>query len=421
MVKNISQPTEEESNDDLYKFKFSFLYLFLDFSLRWVVFGARRFHFMPEWLFWIIQAAAIPILVFYLADKRGSEVKEKYKIQNNNKVIPQDTTASIVAYLFVICLGTYIAYSLYPNWTYWLRVVFAVVTFPVYGLYILAVYLNSVQLEPLEGPVAVEEALSDEEWRDENDRVIVKLETDKVSLAQRVDAYTLESALFGALSFSGFVTIIASDKPILGGVQVLMADTAKLVAMILRFEFGNLSQFWGDMRGEYTLIATIAVQTLICSMFFLSVIISRLRFNDILKRVDYSTKLAGLYNEKEEEIINLTLQDSSASRKEAQEKRLQNLKTEISKSIYYAEQSMNDLVPIVMYMSVFRNLGIITFILILITGALWVSSLLAVIFTGLSILAYVFPFFDKWLRDRKVGNIVFFQRGRKFFPHLIRK
>jgi hypothetical protein len=72
-------------------------------------------------------------------------------------------------------------------------------------------------------------------------------------------------------------------------------------------------------------------------------------------------------------------------------------------------------------MSVFRNLGIISFLLILITSALWVSKALAIVFTVLSALAYIYPMFDKWVRDRKLTGIGFFERGKRFFPHLVRK
>lgn len=424
MAVNEGKTQTEETVEKVHIFKFTYFYLLLDISLRWIILGGKQFDLINDWVFWISQIIIIPVLVLFNVEKTSTEVQRKFNIKSASNVQPKNTITSAMFTLLIVAIGSYITFSLYITWHIWVRVIFSLFGFLVYGFYIIVVYFNSVRDELAESSIATledEEALTDNEWRDENDRVIIKLETDKISLSQRVEAYSLESTLFGALAFSGFVTIVASEKPVLAGVQILIEDILAIFNMILRFEFDVFEPILNDIARENTLLAAIAAQTLVSAVFFLSVIISRLRFNDILKRVDYSTRLASAYNQKEEEVLNLILQDSSEERYKLQEERLQDLKSKISVSIYYAEHSMSDLVPIVMYMSVFRNLGVISFLLILITSALWVSKVLAMIFTGLSILAYVYPFLDKWIRDRKLSGISFFQRGKRFFPHLARK
>lgn len=414
-----SSSSAETAEEPVRLFHFTYRYLLLDFTLRWVMLGLRQVDWINDWIFWLAQGFAIPIFVVYLSDRRGNEVARKYGLKPS-KAQPKDTTGTVVFSLFVILLGTYITYSLYP-WRVWLRVLFATIAFVVYGLYVFMVYLDSLKATPADNiPPAseAEETLTDPQWRDENDRAIIELETEKISQSHKVEAYTLESALFGALAFSGFVTIVSSEKPVLAGVQKLLEDISALINMGLTFDFSNLNQVLNDLTLENTLLAAIATQTLISAVFFLSVIISRLRFNDVMRRVELATRLASAYNCKEEELCSLSYQTIDPAKVVLQEERLAELKAKISLATFYAEASMKDLMPVVRYMSVFRNLGVISFLLILVTSALWVSRFLAMVFTGLSLLAYVYPFLDKLIRDRKLSGIGFFQKGKRFFPHL---
>jgi uncharacterized membrane protein YciS (DUF1049 family) len=403
-------------------FKFAYSFLFLDYFLRWVLYGLGRFHLIPGWLFWTSQVVIVPIIVLVLVSIRNDNTRKKYEIPAQVHIWPEDTLLSATVSLGGGILGTYITFSLFNGWSLWVKIAFSVLTFFAYGFYILLVYIDSVQLTAKEDeatPAPLE--LSVDEWIDENDLEIVRLETDKISLSQRVDTYTLESTLFGALSFSGFVTIIASEKEVLAGVREVIADSAQIAKMILQFDFTHFSQPLAGLTTETALLAAIAVETLICSMFFLSVIVSRLRFNDVLKRVDYAVRIASSYNDKEEEVYNFLLQGSDEVKVN---NRLKILKKKITDAVYHAEESFRDLRPIVNYMWVFRNLGLISFLLILITGALWVSPILAILFATLSVLALVYSALDTWIRTRsleKRGIIAFFRKKAGLFPVPARK
>lgn len=126
-------------------------------------------------------------------------------------------------------------------------------------------------------------------------------------------------------------------------------------------------------------------------------------------------------NNKEEEVYNFVLQGHDEVKIR---NRLEILKKKISDAVYHAEESFRDLRPIVNYMWVFRNLGLISFLLILITGALWVSPILAILFTTLSVLALVYSALDTWIRTRsleKRGIIGFFRKKAGLFPVPARK
>ena len=397
-------------------FKFAYFFILFDYLLRWILYGLWRFQLVNGWVFWIGQVVVISLVVAVLVVVRNENTREKYKVTSGADVSPEATLLSTILALAGVFLGTYIAFTIFSGSSLWIRIVSSLLTFLVYGFYIFAIYISSVQttIKEDEAPAPIE--LSVDEWIDENDLEIVRLETDKISLTQRVDTYTLESTLFGALSFSGFVTIIASDKAVLIGVRELITNLTQIGRMILQFDFTHFGQPIAGMGTEMALIAGIAVETLICSMFFLSVIVSRLRFNDVLKRVDYAVRIASSYNDKEEEVYNFVLQGHDESKVR---NRLQALKDKISVAVYHAEESFRDLRPIVNYMRVFRNLGLISFLLILITGALWVSPILAVLFTSLAILAFVYSALDTVIRTRsleKRGIVHFFRKKAGLFP-----
>lgn len=402
-------------------FKFAYSFMLSDYLARWILYGLWQFQLVNGWVFWIGQVVVISVVVLTLVTIRNDKTRAKYKLSQKADVSPEATLLSTLMALAGVFLGPYIAFSIFSGSSLWIRIVSSLLTFFVYGLYVMVIYDSSVQTTIKEDETPAPIDLSVDEWIDENDLEIVRLETDKISLTQRVDTYTLESTLFGALSFSGFVTIIASDKAVLIGVRELITNLTEIAQMILRFDFTNFGQPIAGMGTEMALIAGIAVETLICSMFFLSVIVSRLRFNDVLKRVDYAVRIASSYNDKEEEVYNFVLQGHDEAKVRH---RLQTLKHKISVAVYHAEESFRDLRPIVNYMRVFRNLGLISFLLILITGALWVSPILAVLFTSLAVLAFVYSALDTMIRTRsleKRGIVHFFRKKAGLFPVPARK
>ena len=419
MTEQQTQLASITPNGKSHTFKFTYSFILMDYLSRWLLYGLWHFQIVNSWVFWIGQAFVISLLGFTLVANRSAKVKAQHNIPPNTAISAEATLLSAIFTLSGVLLGTYIVFSLFKGWSLWVRIVLSVFTFLVYGFHILLLYFSSIKKTTKEDGTPVSIELPVDEWIDENDLEIVRLETDKISLSQRVDTYTLESTLFGALSFSGFVTIIASEKEVLSGVRELITDLAQVVHLIAQFEFSQLWQAVGIMATETALLAAIAVETLICSMFFLSVIVSRLRFNDVLKRVDYAVRIASSYNDKEEEVYNLILQEHGENKEIAITNRLQILKNKISNAVYHAEESFRDLRPIVNYMRVSRNLGLVSFLIILITGALWVSAILAILFTSLSILAYVYTALDSWIRTRsleKRGIVHFFSKKTGLFP-----
>jgi hypothetical protein len=233
-------------------------------------------------------------------------------------------------------------------------------------------------------------------------------------MQQRVDTYTLESALFGALSFSAFVTIIASEKATLAGAKTFVDDVVRLFEAAVALSPDSAVTVAREIGQETTLLAAIAAQTLICSSFFLSVIICRLRFNDLLARTDYCIRVATQFNQKEETLHAAVLPLGETPIHIGA--RLKVLHDNISESVSLANQAMGTLKPVVAYMAFFRNLGVLVFLLILIASSLWISEVLAILFGVLTVGVYAYPLLDR-IRDRAMRHIQGFRKkSMRFLP-----
>lgn len=305
---------------------------------------------------------------------------------------------------------------------------------------------------------------------DRNDLEIIKIEGRLRNEHSRVEAYVLESVMLGALAFSGFISIIASERfnltlnervdlmdrnvhviqnvkrveeksdgskviksydetvpivespdyryksveplldikkpktvtPVIKNTEmrIFWREAMNLLKNILLFKF-NTETFrsWNRLLQPSNLIMLISIQTLFCSLFFLSVIASRLRYTKMTEEIDNLVRLARNFNEKEEEVHNLILQGLGDEHIQANlRRRLQSLSIKINQYVERANELMEKARPILLYMSLFRNLGVITFIFILITSCIFFSETLAFIFLIFSIIAYVYEYVDIKLR-----------------------
>lgn len=392
----------EQSNTPT--FGLSYWPILTDYLVRWILLELLRFGLIAKWIWWTSQILVLPVILLVWLIERDRRIGKKYNLQKSQS--PEDTVWSILFYLFVISSISYAAFKLSEGWPLYLRIIFSIAVFIIYGFYVGLLSVFSLkpkskqdlrrERETLEGTSPDEEP----DPIDKNDVRIIKMEAEVVSISQRVESYTFESALLGALAFSGFLTLIASEKHVLENLSRVLPDTSSVVDGI---RLAGLAWFMGLIQNnlnESSLIAIVTLETLICSMFFLSVIVSRLRFYGFLKRVDYEIRLARAYNDKEEELYGLKLEMADPAN--FPEDRLQSLNAKVSDTMDRAAPLLNDVSSIAGYMAVFRNLGILTFILILITSAFLISRKLALLFIIISTLAYLYTTLDKWRKNKRI-------------------
>ncbi|HEX8059648.1 MAG TPA: hypothetical protein VF473_01880, partial [Cyclobacteriaceae bacterium] len=230
---------------------------------------------------------------------------------------------------------------------------------------------------------------------DKNDEDIVELETKLNSFTSRLDAYVLESALFGALTFSGFLQIMASDLVSFSDLENFSRYIFDTARAMLYFDSDGFSNGLANLSNKISLLCLVSVESLICSGFFLAVIASRLRFSDVADRVTSSLNIAKTYNSKEEVLL---------AEHEVIEKRpgrLQELTGKVSEQIAFASEALEKVNPVMMYMRYFRNAGILVFVVILISSTLFITGVLGWAFMAVVAATYVYFNFGRITNSMK--------------------
>lgn len=149
-------------------------------------------------------------------------------------------------------------------------------------------------------------------------------------------------------------------------------------------------------------------------MFFVAVIIARLRFNGLVGFANYSTQTAEAFNDKEEHLAR-QLMLHPTDHPPALETRLAFISEQIAESLSGAKVVADQLRPIIHYMGIFRHLGVLSFLGALVASALWLAPSLAVCFGIIGIIAYGYPTFDRWVRDGRLRRSKLFR-----LPYLLR-
>ena len=380
---------------------YSYAVLLLDVVLRWMVWALCRPMGQHELRLWLLQVLLVPILVAALASVREEKVRRRARIAEFAGVVPEATMMRLSVNAFALCMASLMAWRHLPQTLPpWLRVTLMVVGTLGYLFYLFMLWPASIRVDEEPEPMVPAQRTAGL-MVDENDRCIIELEAKKESLKQRVDTYTLESALFGALAFSAFVTIVATEHQNADGVRDFADGIVQSVHYLLRLQF---PEFWAQFVGTdpKKLFAVIAFDTLICSLMFLAVIICRLRFTDLLNRAECSIRMASSYNEKEDEIHMMQLEHEHLADK--LKGRLEHLTSEIDSLLRQSERELRQLRPVLTYMSGFRRAGVVGFLVVLVTSALWIAPLWALGFTFFGVIAFFYPVVDRWIRDSQLNS-----------------
>ncbi|MBL8179736.1 MAG: hypothetical protein JNK48_33970 [Bryobacterales bacterium] len=240
---------------------------------------------------------------------------------------------------------------------------------------------------------------------DVNDQVILRLESEIQSQVRRVDGFTLEGALIGALAFGAFVTIVASDAVALESLRHVHDDLLRIGVCSLSLDVQCGSTAGNDLVQKDRLLSLVSILALFSSVFFLSVIVARIRFTALLAPAEYFVKLSSSLNGKEEHFKDLLAGGTAAE--QTVKARLAELGQDIDASLHHARTALALISPVVTYMAVFRNLGVLAFMAALIVSALWISIHLALMFLLICSVAYFYPQLDEMTRKATKRNHYF--------------
>lgn len=374
--------------------------ILIDYILRWILLGLyndgifKELNFFgdEQGSFFILNVILIPIIVFLYAFIRDKYINKKtlqlfneIKYDNLKLKTHHSPWNYLLGFLFVIS-GSIIPIINFGGENgegIWILELVIGLVYSIYIMVILKIFSKTTptvpqifsQLEELELKQVKSELTAEE-----NDEEIVELEVNLRSANEKMDAYVLEAALFGALAFSAFLQVVASEVLSLDNIGLFSDQAFNFFKKIVKFDLSGVNELFTFILSKEGLMSLMAYETLFCSVFFLAVIASRLKFNDLTDSIDRSLNLSKTYNDKEENLINNN-----------EDKKLvgvftKKIRSFLSKGNLTLEQTK----PIMEYMRFFRTLGISSFFAIIVTGGLFISVKLSFILLFISLLSLLF-------------------------------
>lgn len=407
--------------------------LFFDQIIRWAVLLIFKQGYLNNIWFVIIQVLFIPILIIVILIFLNNRVKKKFegKIKTISITAMPNKSVGILLTIFIILSWFVISNVLIDlhisNW--FLKFIIQVIIFLIFAFYQFFItslshtadvsdihfypegtntyYCCKIETFDKYNGSNVSGKLTEKDIEtqeiDKNDLEIAELDSEVLNMLNRTEAYTLESIFIGALSFSGFLAIASSDKiqENLDAFTNLSTKLSTLLNNVLQFKFNEYLINFNFLTSGWSLFALIAIQCLICSMFFILVLASRIRFSNLIEKLYSLLKIAQLYNSKEEELHLLELQKISGL-----DHRLNYLKSKVEASLSDTRKILNKARPLYAFMSIFRNLGIISFYLILITSGLFFSTSISLSIIAILIFGFTFKSVLGILDNRKINDII---------------
>lgn len=386
--------------------------ILLDFILRTIVLWIfqnwvwKQFNISDaEAFFWIIQIIIIPASIItyaFIRDKKiirsTQSLIKQIKIEKI-KIRIKNTSWHYLLLFMMILIGSTITLSISKLGIDLIGMLFISIG---YGLYILILQTNFSKQSP--SYTSIKQQIEDKEnmelsgelTPDQNDEEIVNLEVNLKAENERMNAYVIEAALFGALAFSGYLQLVSDGGMSIATVTDFNHHLMRVVGHFIDTPVKNISESYMFLISRSGILALISYQLLLCSIFFLAVIASRLRFSKLTDYIDRFLQLSKAMNEKEE---NLILNDKNNTEAIG----LYNRK--IKDLLQKGYKKQYEIVPIMEYMQFFRTLGVVMFFVIIITGGLFISTWISVILFFISLLSLFYFHLGKFRNQLKLFYI----------------
>lgn len=240
---------------------------------------------------------------------------------------------------------------------------------------------------------------------DLNDTRIAKLESEMKNITYRSEAWMLESVFLGGLAFSGFLTVASAN--FLGKEPVVFNN------FILHFKsyfekcFDNEIISWfiqiEDSFNRSDLYILIMLLCLLSSVFFLLVLILRLRLNSLSLNMDHLIRILNIFNAKEEELFNLKLENDFG---EYQIRRLEKIEKKIDTALTDADNLLKELKPTSIMMNTYRTIAVFLFYIVLILSGFYFMPFVAILILFLFLFTQIFGYFQKYSKIERIRNLI---------------
>ncbi len=338
-------------------------------------------------LYFATQVIIIPTLIFVYAilkDKAivGSTQLLIDKINIKNIRIRIKNTAWHYLLLFVIVLSGSVIMLIVRKLE--IDAALAVLLGIPYGIYLLVLQTNFSKQAPTY--LSIKQQITDKEHKelsgeltpDQNDEEIINLEVNLKAENERMNAYVIEAALFGALAFSGYLQLVAAGNFSFTIIEEFNFHLFSIMSNFIDASVENISLSYSYLLSKNGILTLLSYQSLFCSVFFLAVIASRLRFSKLTDYIDRYLQLSKAMNIKEENLLQFDKTNTDA---------INYYNVKIKDMLREGYKKQAQILPIMEYMQFFRTLGIVTFFIIIITGGLFISPWISLILFFISVLS----------------------------------
>lgn len=415
--------------DQIIRFGILFLYLKLNFQ---------------TWLFVFLQITLLTLVGFF-SDKKNSKIKNKYLTFLNPSysslspeiIIEENIPKGLMGYqmLFGYIYSFWFFYYIFDTheWYHYIFIiilsffglVFCILTLaftPIYkvsrGAQNITVikrktinergnqktrdenatanypnfFLSGVNIEP--DPIEFDTI-------DLNDTKIAKLESELKNITYKAEAWLLESVFLGGLAFSGFLTVASAN--FIGKETTAFQNFLNHIITYLQSCMIDDVTSWYNHISTYfyrnDLYILIMLLCLLSSVFFLLILTLRLRLNVLNLSLDHLLRIATIFNAKEEEIFNSSLNLENNPNQVA---RFGKIQLKIEMALDDAEKLLLKIRPVSMMMNLFRTIAIVLFYVVLILSGFYFKPIIAVGILGLALFSFLFRKIETYLNINEI-------------------
>lgn len=256
---------------------------------------------------------------------------------------------------------------------------------------------------------------SDYNGVDLNVAQIAIIQTKVDDLRHKIDTYTLESALLGALSLTAYIQLFTGNviKPDTFIISFHKINDIVHYFLIFEFKFSFLGVF-SLFQDTNFLWTTIALFSIFCSILYLFLLVSRKRIYTQISSMVKELELSRNFNSKVEELNNMSLENEKKNRDI--EERLK----EVSKQCKKHLKRCDDIIPRMEnsfhLLENLRNLANLIFILLVCVAAFLISYFMGITLLLLTILMRVILVedFNDFYRGKDYDEKINLKRAKEF-------
>lgn len=236
---------------------------------------------------------------------------------------------------------------------------------------------------------------------DKNDVSIHKFSSTLLHIKQKIDTYTIESALLGALSLSAYLAILQNNLVNAASFKQCLQLLHELNVAFFNLNLTKASLLFGELFKNDILWHLIVLEGIIASVLYFLLIVARKKTHDQMKELELNLEISKAFNTKEEELINLNLDGNN--------NKVLKRKKEVSKITNDHIKNAYRLLPVlensIKYMDLLRYAATSTFILLICTSCCIVLPTLGIsiliIYLLSEIILKVYPQLLKYLKTEK--------------------